>query len=282
MKKMKEIPPLLLATLALCACSSGGDEQPVSPELPTTSANPIPIRISPVMEEIGGKRATDYAFEVGDPVGVYVVNRKADGTANTLLSQGNWVDNMRFTYDGTWTPDTPVYWQDENTHADFYLYYPYTVTLTDVTAMPVSVSADQSTEAAYKAGDLLVGSTQDVAPTETAVSITARHAMSLMAITVVPGNGFTQNDLRHTTGVLSMARAMHPDSAGSQFFIMVAPAPHLDGQYAAFGQVTGGVEEAIRISEVPTDRNDKPKTPVVIQSIRVDTQGVDYPAPQKR
>ena len=146
MKKMKEIPPLLLATLALCACSSGGDEQPVSPELPTTSANPIPIRISTVMEEIGGKRATDYAFEVGDPVGVYVVNRKADGTANTLLSQGNWVDNMRFTYDGTWTPDTPVYWQDENTHADFYLYYPYTVTLTDVTAMPVSVSADQSTE----------------------------------------------------------------------------------------------------------------------------------------
>ncbi len=75
------------------------------------------------------------------------------------------------------------------------------------------------------------------------------------------GNGFAQNDLRHTTGVLSMARAMHPDSAGSQFFIMVAPAPHLDGQYAAFGQVTGNVEEAIRISEVPTDRNDKPKPP---------------------
>ena len=94
------------------------------------------------------------------------------------------------------------------------------------------------------------------------------------------GNGFVQNDLKHTTGVLSMARAMHPDSAGSQFFIMVAPAPHLDGQYAAFGQVTGNVEEAIRISEVPTDWNDKPKTPVVIQSIRVDTQGVDYPEPE--
>ena len=96
------------------------------------------------------------------------------------------------------------------------------------------------------------------------------------------GNGFEKNDLKHTLGVLSMARAMHPDSAGSQFFIMVAPAPHLDGQYAAFGQITGGVEEAIRISEVPTDYNDKPKTPVVIQSIRVDTQGVEYPAPQKR
>jgi len=94
-------------------------------------------------------------------------------------------------------------------------------------------------------------------------------------------NGF-KNDLKHTAGVLSMARTMIPDSAGSQFFIMVAPAPHLDGQYAAFGQVTGNVEEAIRISEVPTDWNDKPKTPVVIQSIRVDTQGVDYPEPEKR
>ena len=94
-------------------------------------------------------------------------------------------------------------------------------------------------------------------------------------------NGF-KNDLAHTPGVLSMARSMMPDSAGSQFFIMHKDAPHLDGQYAAFGQVTGNVEEAIRISEVPTDWNDKPKTPVVIQSIRVDTQGVDYPEPEKR
>ena len=96
------------------------------------------------------------------------------------------------------------------------------------------------------------------------------------------GNGFEKNDLLHTTGVLSMARAMHPDSAGSQFFIMVAPAPLLDGQYAAFGKVFEGEEEAIRISEQPTDYNDKPKTPVVIKSIRVDTQGVDYPAPETK
>ncbi|QNL44968.1 peptidylprolyl isomerase [Oscillibacter hominis] len=96
------------------------------------------------------------------------------------------------------------------------------------------------------------------------------------------GNGFAENDLKHVTGVLSMARAMQPDSAGSQFFIMVAPAPHLDGQYAAFGQVFEGVEEAIRISEVKTDWNDKPKEPVVIQSIRVDTQGVEYPKPEKK
>ena len=94
-------------------------------------------------------------------------------------------------------------------------------------------------------------------------------------------NGFRQNDLVHTTGVLSMARTMAPNSAGSQFFIMVAPAPHLDGQYAAFGQVTDGADIAIDISRVPRNMmNDKPKKDVVIQSIRVDTQGVDYPEPE--
>ena len=94
-------------------------------------------------------------------------------------------------------------------------------------------------------------------------------------------NGFKQNDLLHTTGVLSMARTMAPNSAGSQFFIMVAPAPHLDGQYAAFGQVTEGQDIAIGISRVPRNMmNDKPKKDQVIQSIRVDTQGVEYPAPE--
>ena len=94
-------------------------------------------------------------------------------------------------------------------------------------------------------------------------------------------NGFRQNDLVHTTGVLSMARTMAPNSAGSQFFIMVAPAPHLDGQYAAFGQVTEGQDIAIDISRVPRNMmNDKPKKDQVIQSIRVDTQGVEYPAPE--
>jgi len=96
------------------------------------------------------------------------------------------------------------------------------------------------------------------------------------------GNGFEKNDLKHDTGVLSMARSMAPDSAGSQFFIMVAPAPHLDGQYAAFGQINDNAEEAVRISEVDTDWNDKPKTPVKIQSIRVDTHGVEYPQPEKK
>ena len=94
-------------------------------------------------------------------------------------------------------------------------------------------------------------------------------------------NGF-KNDLKHTLGVLSMARTMIPDSAGSQFFIMVADAPHLDGQYAAFGKITENAQAAVDISRVVRNMyNDMPKKPQVIKNIRVDTQGVDYPAPEK-
>ena len=78
-----------------------------------------------------------------------------------------------------------------------------------------------------------------------------------------------ENNLKHKTGVLSMARAMDPNSAGSQFFIMVEDAPHLDGGYAAFGKITEGMEEAQKIVSVPRDYMDKPKEDVIIKSIRV-------------
>lgn len=77
------------------------------------------------------------------------------------------------------------------------------------------------------------------------------------------------NSIKHTRGVLSMARSMRPDSAGSQFFVMVADAPHLDGAYAAFGKVLEGMEVADRIVASPRDRSDKPNTPVRIRSIEV-------------
>ena len=93
-------------------------------------------------------------------------------------------------------------------------------------------------------------------------------------------NGF-KNDLKHTTGVLSMARSMMPDSAGSQFFIMVADAPHLDGSYAAFGKITENVEAAISISRVRRNMRDKPLDDVVIKEMRVDTLGVDYEPAEK-
>lgn len=89
------------------------------------------------------------------------------------------------------------------------------------------------------------------------------------------------NDLKHTRGVLSMARAMAPDSAGSQFFIMHEDAPHLDGQYAAFGKVIEGMENVDKIAKCMTGRNDKPIHRQAMKKVTVDTFGVEYPEPEK-
>ena len=94
------------------------------------------------------------------------------------------------------------------------------------------------------------------------------------------GNGF-KNDLKHDRGVLSMARAMHPNSAGSQFFIMVEEAPHLDGQYASFGKVVEGMDVADAIVNTKRNYMDKPLEDQRIKSMTVETFGVEYPAPEK-
>ena len=93
-------------------------------------------------------------------------------------------------------------------------------------------------------------------------------------------NGFA-NDLRHTEGVLSMARAMHPDSAGSQFFIMHKNSPHLDGAYAAFGKITEGMDIVNKIAETATDYSDRPLEEQNMKKVTVDTMGVEYPAPER-
>ena len=93
-------------------------------------------------------------------------------------------------------------------------------------------------------------------------------------------NGF-KNDLKHERGVLSMARAGDPNSAGSQFFIMHEDSPHLDGGYAAFGKLIEGIEVVDKICSVRTDWNDKPRIPQVMKKVTVETFGVDYPEPEK-
>ncbi len=93
-------------------------------------------------------------------------------------------------------------------------------------------------------------------------------------------NGFS-NQLKHEPGVLSMARAMHPDSAGSQFFIMHKAAPHLDGSYAAFGQVTEGMDVVNRIAETATDYSDRPLEEQRMKKVTVETFGETYPEPEK-
>lgn len=93
-------------------------------------------------------------------------------------------------------------------------------------------------------------------------------------------NGF-KNELKHTKGVLSMARSAMPDSAGSQFFIMHETSPHLDGSYAAFGKITEGRENVDKIALTDTDYSDRPRTPQVMKTVTVDTFGEDYPEPEK-
>lgn len=93
-------------------------------------------------------------------------------------------------------------------------------------------------------------------------------------------NGF-ENNLKHTAGVISMARSQMPDSAGSQFFIMHKDAPHLDGAYAAFGKVTEGMDVVDKLAETATDYSDMPLSPVVMEKVTVDTFGEEYPEPEK-
>jgi peptidyl-prolyl cis-trans isomerase len=99
----------------------------------------------------------------------------------------------------------------------------------------------------------------------------------------IPGefslNGY-DNSLSHDPGVISMARSQHPDSAGSQFFIMHKKAPHLDGSYAAFGKIIEGMDVVDKLAEVATDWSDMPLTPVIMEKVTVETFGEDYPEPK--
>lgn len=198
-KGIRDILLLFSLSLVVCQCSTGGSGDPTTPDLPPQPTK-VPIHISTTLTS----RATETAFEYGDKIGLYVVNRAANGAAMPLLSTGNQVDNQAFTYNGTWTSSTPTYWKDEQTHADFYLYYPYTPTITHVEAMPFAVKEDQSKTENYKASDLLLGQTLDVAPTTQNVMINAKHAMSQMVIKLEPGKGFTGDELAETVTSVSI------------------------------------------------------------------------------
>lgn len=173
----------MAAVAAMVSCS----DSVVSP-VPTPETNKIPINISTTLT-----RATDDAYESGDKVGIFVVNEP-----NALATSGNHVDNMGFTYSSKWTPDTPIYWLDENTKADFYCYYPYAEGVS-TTAHTFATKADQSSLANYKASEFLWGKTTGVAPTEETVNITTNHTFSNALVTLKPGDGFTEESLAAAT-----------------------------------------------------------------------------------
>ena len=193
---MKSVSLLSFAALSIivaglvssCSKDSDGTITPPVPDVPV--AKKLEIKISPSVQD---SRATDYGFENGDCIGLYVVNYTG-GTAGSLADRGNHVDNMRFTYNGQWTPDTPVYWLDNETHADFYLYYPY-ADVNSVSAYNFAVNKDQSTETAYKASDFMVGKTTNVSPTAIATVIPPSHTLSRIVVKLEPGNGFTKQSI---------------------------------------------------------------------------------------
>lgn len=192
MKKLPALSWLLLGiAFAVCGCSQGGGDDAlpsVAPSSPEDGMMAISISAVPT-------RVTETAFEQGDAVGLFVVNRAADGSPQPLNVKGNHVDNMRFAYADGWTPDKSVYWKDAGTHADFYLYHPFESSVGSVSAMPFGVCADQGTVAAHKASDLLVGLAKDVAPTKDAVGINARHVLSRMVVRLAAGNGLDGQDV---------------------------------------------------------------------------------------
>jgi len=180
----------LAAFTLFVSCSKDSVSEIPTPTPPTsTEINKIPISISTQIT-----RATDTDFESDDKVGLYVVNYNGS-TSGTLVSSGNHVDNMRFTYSGSWTPDQEIYWKDESTKADFYTYYPYTANISNIAALPVSVLTNQTTEENYKASDFLWGKTAGIAPTKNAVSMMVKHLTSNIIIKLVPGDGYSVDDL---------------------------------------------------------------------------------------
>lgn len=152
---------------------------------PEPTPEKLPIKISTAIT-----KATDTEFEYSDQVGVYVVNEP-----ESLQPTGNHVDNMRFTYDGSWNPDTPIYWKNKTTRAEFYCYYPYNSSISDLDAYRFTVNTDQTSDDNYKSSDFLWGKTEKVSPTEDAVSITMRHLMSKVIVRLVAGNGYNDEDM---------------------------------------------------------------------------------------
>ena len=185
----------ILLLMAATAIIVGGCNKPTPEPEPGPEPEPLPELIPIKLSTDISTKATDSSYENGDKIGVYVVNN-INGEAGNLADSGNHLDNTKFTFNGTeWKADKEVYWADQTTPADFYCYYPYTASVSDITALTFSVKENQSAIADYKASELLWGKTTGAQPSEEPVKITTKHALSNLIIYVTPGNGYTEETL---------------------------------------------------------------------------------------
>ena len=238
---MKKFFTLMAAVAAMISCSDNVENVPTTPE-----TEKLPINISTTLT-----RATDLAYETGDKVGIFVVNEP-----NALATSGNHVDNMGFTYSSKWTPDTPIYWLDQTTKADFYCYYPY-AEAASTTAHSFATKADQSSLANYKASEFLWGKTTGVTPTEEAVNITTNHTFSNALVILKPGDGFTEESLAAATksvkicGVKTGATINLATGVATANGNATEVTPYLDGaQYRALIVPQGTAEGALIVVTV--------------------------------
>ena len=180
---MRKLLTLAAFAALMFSCSEGPSPEPEPTPTPTPPPTPerIPISIT---------RSAESNFVSGDKIGLFVVNEP-----NALKSSGNHVDNICFTYSNSWAPSTPIYWKDATTKADFYCYAPYASSIANVEAYPFAVKTDQSSDANYKASDLLWGKVAGVTPTKESVDITVKHTMSNIIVKLVAGNGYTTEDM---------------------------------------------------------------------------------------
>ena len=185
---MKKLLTLAAVAALMFSCSENPTPEPEPTPTPTPTPEKWAINISTSIT-----RATDTSFENGDKVGIYVVNQP-----NTLKATGNHADNIGFTYSGSWSAATTIYWKDETTKADFYCYYPYAEGVS-TTAHTFTTKANQSQLADYKASEFLWGKTAGVAPTKEAVNITTNHTFSNALIILKPGDGFSEATLAAAT-----------------------------------------------------------------------------------
>lgn len=190
--------PCALALSLLWGCTDD-----VTYKVETVDSGQKEIRLQADIDQLNLSRADDSGFADGDRIGIYAVNFGADGNPGTLASTGNLADNVRFTFnEGTnsWTGDRQLYFKDESTLVDFYGYYPYMEAVDNVNAYPFSVARNQSTEASggklsgYEASDFLWGKTAGVTPSTPIVTVTFRHILSSVQVTLIEGAGFDEGE----------------------------------------------------------------------------------------
>lgn len=173
---------MLLFALSLAGC----DSEDIVMNEDTETAKTL-VRIS--------TRATDGSFCVGDRIGLYMVNYVND-IPQPIKPSGNYANNKELIYSASgWTATEPIYWNDIQTHADFYAYYPFDANIVDSNAYPFMVNVDQSTEASYTMSDFMWGKTSNQSPTTEQIQLMLRHCMSKVIIKVEAGEGFSQEDL---------------------------------------------------------------------------------------